>query len=171
MLDDNVHPWNLRRFVRILGNINLEAQDGGLMSSNSTERLIEIYEVADKGHWFGDVMRGYDMQQFISKRINTPKPKLSTFFRIRAMHFWGTGQAGIAILQFISPHTVAWIDVHIADNNTWKLTTHSFWRFLGIINETETSALIKWQRKFYHVSHKVVPRISLLPTTTRMGDL
>lgn len=127
MLDAAVHPWNLRRFVRVLDSINREDPDGGLDPS-TLDSFTSISEIPGQGHWFGDIMNGNDIKTFFQTRFDNPKPSVPSFFRVTAMNLWGTGRGGVKILQMLSPFVTAWIDIKIV-GDTWYLTPQNVRRF------------------------------------------
>eukprot|EP01023_Acetabularia_acetabulum_P052061 TRINITY_DN5771_c0_g1_i1.p1 TRINITY_DN5771_c0_g1~~TRINITY_DN5771_c0_g1_i1.p1 ORF type:complete len:888 (-),score=165.51 TRINITY_DN5771_c0_g1_i1:813-3386(-) len=114
--DNNVCPWNLRRFARVLDEIN--GQTG----------YTTISEVPGKPHWWGNVMKDATMNQYYAKVINAGKPPLPNSFRVASLDLSAQGRGGVRILQQHSSHIMSTIDVSI-ESDTWKLSTTNVRRF------------------------------------------
>ncbi|CAD7696681.1 unnamed protein product [Ostreobium quekettii] len=114
--DTNVCPWNLRRFARVLDEIN-----------GAPESAV-ISEVAGEPHWWGDVLSADVVQDFFKAVLAGDKPALPKAFRVRAMNLWHGGRGGVRIAQFHAPFTSAWIDVGI-HGGVWRMATTNVRRF------------------------------------------
>eukprot|EP01025_Chloroclados_australasicus_P065854 TRINITY_DN8987_c0_g1_i1.p1 TRINITY_DN8987_c0_g1~~TRINITY_DN8987_c0_g1_i1.p1 ORF type:complete len:960 (-),score=116.29 TRINITY_DN8987_c0_g1_i1:326-2842(-) len=115
--DENVCPWNLRRFARVLDEIN---QMPGFTT---------ISEVQGKPHWWGNVMKDEIMNDYYSEVLSSGKPELPTKFRVSTLDLAAQGRGGIRILQQHSPHIMSHIDIDTEDNNFWTLSTTNVRRF------------------------------------------
>ena len=115
--DTNVRPWNLRRFARLVDEVN--RQPGFAILS----------EIPGEKHWFDGVLSDKWIGEFLSSVLHAPRPSLPTHFELRTPHVSNGGRGGIRILQFHTPTVLGTIQVDRADPSAWKITTRNVRRF------------------------------------------
>ena len=115
--DTNVRPWNLRRFARLVDEVN--RQPGFAIYS----------EIPDEKHWFDGVLSDNWVKKFLSAALHSPRPLLPTHFELRTPHVSNGGRGGIRILQFHTPTVMGSIQVERKDPSVWKMTTRNVRRF------------------------------------------
>mmetsp|Transcript_22785 Transcript_22785/g.58399 ORF Transcript_22785/g.58399 Transcript_22785/m.58399 type:complete len:497 (-) Transcript_22785:396-1886(-) len=101
-LDEDVNPWNLRRFVRVLDQVN------------HAPGSAQLSEVPGMPHWFDSIMNGEPMMAFFNASLDGgagAKPSLPSTWRVKHVGVGGASRGGVAILQVHSPFVQAWINV------------------------------------------------------------
>jgi hypothetical protein len=78
--DEDVPPWNLRRFVRTIQQM-----------ANSTATAV-VNEVPGQPHWWGGVVDDAYMQAFIASHLYIGPPSLPLSFEVVSMGLWSEGR-------------------------------------------------------------------------------
>eukprot|EP00742_Colponemidia_sp_Colp-10_P005048 GILJ01005393.1.p1 GENE.GILJ01005393.1~~GILJ01005393.1.p1 ORF type:complete len:925 (+),score=98.11 GILJ01005393.1:392-2776(+) len=115
--DDNVPPWHLRRFARLLN----QREPGS----------VHVSEVPGQGHWWDGVVDDSEMDSFIVSHIKSApyRVPLPDSFTMITMNPASSGtKGGVKILQLQIPYRLARISVDIKDS-VWSVRTENVRRF------------------------------------------
>ncbi|KAJ3130191.1 Serine/threonine-protein kinase [Nowakowskiella sp. JEL0407] len=146
--DDTVPPWHLRRFLRLITEIN----------SNSS--VTEFSEVVNGTHWWWGNVGDSEMNKFFDTHLNNNlenRPRLPQSFAIVTTNPSSFGsRGGIKPLQLFEYGQKGSIDVKIlVRNDTWVLETLNIRRF-GFVDRKLYSGKIE-RPGFIVVDGKLFP--------------
>lgn len=126
-----VCPWNLRRFGRLVDEVNNDPV------------YTEVMEVRGEPHWWGGAV---DFGNFFNRTWAAPRPRLPALFRVHSVHSWtaDTSRGGLRVLQSVTSARLARLlgNRHSTVPTTWAISTSNVRRFGLVLSPEEPSTLL-----------------------------